>query len=95
MSITSITIKLDDKLKMDLENRLNEINLSLDDYMTLAAKQFVVQNKIPFEIDTPLEIPNRVTKIAMVEAEAKELGIIQDDTPEFVCAEDLKKYLNE
>ncbi|AKP67563.1 damage-inducible protein J [Companilactobacillus ginsenosidimutans] len=94
MSLTSITIRLDNKLKQELDIHLGEIGLSFEDYMKLAAEQFVIQNKVPFEIVMPEEIPNRVTRIAMVEAEAKDLGIIPDDIPEFTNVEDLKKYLN-
>ncbi|MFD1470912.1 type II toxin-antitoxin system RelB/DinJ family antitoxin [Companilactobacillus mishanensis] len=93
MSLSSTTIRLDDDLRKELDIRLKATGLSLNAYFTLATKQFVIQNRVPFEIVAP-EVPNETTRIAMVEAEAKELGIIPDDTPEFTDVEELKKYLN-
>ena len=92
--MSTTTIRLDDDLKKELTEKLKSTGLSLNAYFTLAAKQLVIQDKIPFEILTESDIPNEITKKALVTAEAKELGIIPDNDPSFDNVDDLMTYLN-
>lgn len=95
MSSTSTTIRMDDNLRKELDVRLKAAGISLNTYVTMAAKQFVIQNKIPFEVIVPEKfIPNEITHRAMVEAEAKALGLIPDDTPSFTDVDKMMEYLN-
>lgn len=92
--MSTTTIRLDDDLKKELTEKLKSTGLSVNAYFTLAAKQLVIQGKIPFEILTESDIPNEITKKALVTAEAKELGIIPDNDPSFDNVDDLMTYLN-
>ncbi|BDZ31755.1 type II toxin-antitoxin system RelB/DinJ family antitoxin [Lactiplantibacillus sp. WILCCON 0030] len=84
MSTTPTTIRLDDDLRKELNSRLDAAGISLNTYVTMAAKQFVIQNRIPFEVIVPeKDQPTAKTKRAMVLAEAKELGLIPDDSTTF------------
>ena len=94
MATTPTTIRLDDELRDELEPRLKAAGLSLNGYLVMAAKQFVIQNKIPFEVIVPEEIPNETTHKALIEAQAKEMGLILDNSPEFNNVDDLMNYLD-
>lgn len=94
MPTSTTTIRLDDKLKRQLVKELDTAGLSINAYFNMAARQLVLQKKVPFEIITDQEVMNNTTKKAIVKAEAKELGLIPDDSPEFDSVADLKKWLD-
>lgn len=75
--------------------KLAIIGLSIDEYVNLAARQLLVQGKVPFEIMTEIDVVTDTTRRALVLAEAKELGIVPDDSPEFSTMEVLKVYLDQ
>lgn len=92
---TTTTIRLDKDLKEELSKELKTAGLSINAYFTLAAKQLVIQKRIPFEVLTETDIPNETTRRAMLEAEAKEAGLIPDNSPKFDNVDDLLKSLDE
>lgn len=94
MAIVSTNIRLDDQLLKELEPLLKVAGLSLNGYLVMAAKQFVIQNKIPFEEVVPEEITNEITYKALIEAQAKEMGLIPDNSPEFDNVDDLMNHLD-
>lgn len=54
-----------------------------------------IKEKIPFEISTSSnDIPNETTRKAMILAEAKELGLIPDDSPIFSNVDDMMEFLD-
>jgi len=76
MGTTLTTIRLDDDLRRELDKRLAVAGISFKEYMTMAAEQLVIQNRIPFAILAPdREALNDTTRRAMVLAEAKRLGL--------------------
>ncbi|AEJ23595.1 DNA-damage-inducible protein J [Weissella koreensis KACC 15510] len=93
MAIIPTTIRLNDELRDELEPRLKAVGLSLNDYLVMAAKQFVIQNKIPFEVIVPKGIPNETTHKALIEAQTREIGLIPDNSPEFDNVDDLINHL--
>lgn len=93
--MSEVAIHLDDQLKQALIEKLAIIGLSIDEYVNLAARQLLVQGKVPFEIMTEIDVVNDTTRRALVLAEAKELGIVPDDSPEFSTIEALKVYLDQ
>lgn len=94
MTTTPTTIRLDDQLRKDLEPRLASAGLSLNGYLTMAAKQLVIQNKVPFDVIVPDEVPNDTTHEALIEAQAKEMGLITDDSPQFEDVDQVMDYLD-
>lgn len=92
--MSTTTIRLDDDLKKEVSKELKSVGLSINAYFTLAAKQLVIQKKIPFEILTKADVPNETTRKAMLEAEAKVEGIIPDNSPRFDNVDDLLKSLD-
>ena len=89
------TIRLDEELKKELTHDLDIMRLNINAYFTMAAKQLVLKKKIPFEISTPSnDIPNETTRKAMILAEAKELGLIPDDSPRFSNVDDMMEFLD-
>ena len=92
---SSTTIRLDDELKKELQKDLDAAGISMNAFFVMAAKQLVLQKKIPFEILTEPEIPNDTTGKALLLADAKDEGIIPDDSPSFDNVHDLMKSLEE
>lgn len=92
---SSTTIRLDDDLKKELQKDLDVAGISMNTYFVMAAKQLVLQKRIPFEILTEPEFPNETTRKAMLLAEAKDEGIVPDDSPSFSNVDDLMKSLDE
>ena len=78
-------------LKKKLTKELSVTGLSINAYFNMAA---ILQKKIPFEVLTETDEPTEETRRALVAAEAKELGIIPDDVPEFDNTQDLKDFLD-
>ena len=92
---SATTIRLDDDLKKELQKELDVAGISMNAYFVMAAKQLVLQKKIPFEVLTEAEIPNNTTRKAMLLADAKDEGIIPDDSPSFNNIDDLMNSLDE
>lgn len=65
-----------------LAKYLEPMGLSINNYFNMAARQLVIQ-KIPFEILAEQEDSNLTTRRALIEAKAKDLGIIPDGSPHF------------
>lgn len=95
MSTSATTIRLDDDLKKELVKELKATGLSVNTYFNMAARQLVIQKKVPFEVITEVDVPTEKTRRAIVAAEAKALGLIPDDTPTFDDVNELKKFLDE
>ena len=93
--MSEVAIHLDDQLKQALIEKLAVIGLSIDEYVNLAARRLLVQGKVPFEIMTEIDVVTDTTRRALVLAEAKELGIVRDDSPEFSTIKALKAYLDQ
>lgn len=71
------------------------MGLSINGYFNLAARQLVIQKRVPFELLAESDEPTATTKKALVAAQAKALGIIPDDSPSFDNIENLKRHLNQ
>lgn len=93
--ISSTTIRLNDKLKKELQKDLDAAGISMNTYFMMAAKQLVLQKRIPFEVLTAPEIPNETTRKSLLLADAKDEGLIPDDSPSFDNVDDLMKSLDE
>ena len=65
-----------------LAKYLEPMGLSINSYFNMAVRQLVIQ-KIPFEILVEQEDSNLTTRRALIEAKAKDLGIIPDGSPHF------------
>ena len=87
------TVRFDEGLKADATDILDSIGLSLNSYLTLALRQLVNQRRVPFDLAPAPEVPNEETRRAMILAEAKEMGLIEDDAATFDSVEDAISYL--
>lgn len=88
------TIRIEEGLKAQAVAVLDSIGLSYNAYVTLATKQLVNQRRIPFELAAAPEVPNMATRRALVAAEAKQLGLIPDDSASFDDADELMAFLD-
>lgn len=89
------TIRIEDDLKSQAVSILDSIGLSFNSYVQLATRQLVNQRRIPFDLVASSEVPNEETHRALVEAEARALGLIPDTAPAFTSAKNLMAYLDE
>lgn len=94
-TVKPTTVRIEEGLKEQATEFLDSVGLSLNSYLNLAVRQLVNQRKIPFEIVGRPEVPNEVTRRAMVVAEAHELGILPDDSSSFDNVDDLMSFLDE
>lgn len=89
------TVRFDKESKEQAVSILDSLGLSLNAYLNLAVKQLINQRKVPFEIKLGDEVPNEATRRAMVEAEAKAMGLIEDTSPRFQDVDALMSHLEE
>lgn len=87
------TVRFDERLKVEASSILDSIGLSLNSYLTLALKQLVNQRRVPFELAPAPEVPTEETRRAMILAEAKETGLVEDDAVTFSNVDDAIAYL--
>ena len=50
--MASITIRIDDDTKKQLQDLMTELGLDITTYFTMAAKQAIRERRIPFKITT-------------------------------------------
>lgn len=88
------TIRIDETDKRLATEILDSLGITFNSYINMAVKQLINKRKVPFELAAPKEVPNSETRMALAIAEAKELGIIEDDSPTFSDANAALAYLN-
>lgn len=92
-----LTIRLDPELHKELIKGLDSINMTLNSYFTLAANQFIVQGKVPFEIKTASKVEyvtfNEKTRKAIVRAFAEEEGLLPNTAETLDNTDDAMKEL--
>lgn len=91
----STTIRIDEELKRDASQMLESLGLSFNTYVVMATRQLVSQKRVPFSLEVPSQSPSELTRKALVEAEARDLGLIEDDSPQFTSTESLLSFLEE
>lgn len=82
MSKVTVTIRLNRALNDTAKQELNELGLSLNDYIKMAVQQLVIQKGVPFRIKADEhndEIANPTTRRAIIKAMAEEEGLIADE----------------
>lgn len=84
--ITASTTRFEDADKSEATDLLKSMGLTFNGYLNMAVKQLINQRRIPFEIVPAAEEPSEETRRAMIAAEAKELGLIDDDALSFSTA---------
>ena len=67
MANTNVTMRIDETLKAQLQELLGDLGLDLTTYFTMAAKQAVREQGIPFNVSR--DIPNKETIEAFREVE--------------------------
>jgi len=67
MATTSVTMRIDAKLKGELQNLMSDLGLDMTTFFVMAAKQAVRQQRIPFEVS--MDVPNKDTIEAFMEVE--------------------------
>ncbi len=68
MSVTNITMRMDEDLKGQVQELVSNLGMDMTTFFTLYAKQAVREQKIPFEIS--MKIPNKDTIEALEEIKA-------------------------
>ena len=68
MATTNITMRIDESVKLQLQELMNDLGLDMTTFFTMAAKQAIREQGIPFYVSR--EIPNEETIAAFNEVEA-------------------------
>ena len=68
MATTNITMRIDESVKLQLQELMNDLGLDMTTFFTMAAKQAIREQGIPFNVSR--EIPNEETITAFNEVEA-------------------------
>lgn len=93
-TMKSTTVRFDEGLKTEAMGILDSIGLGLNAYLTLALRQLVNQRRVPFDLVATPDVPNDATQRAMLVAEAKEAGLVEDDSLAFDNVSDFLKSLD-
>ena len=90
MPVTT-TIRMDEKLKKQTQEKLDALGLNFNTFVVMAAKQLVAQNKIPFslEVPEPEEIPTDTTLQAMARATKWANSPLDTNEVTYTSADDL------
>lgn len=84
MTVT-MSVKMDENVKASVCSMLDGMGMTFGGFVNMAARQLLIQGKLPFEVIAPTatEVPTEETRRALVEAEAKMLGLLPDDVVSF------------
>ena len=92
---TTTTLHFDDVDMRAAAVLLQAMGLTLDEYLYMAVKQLIIQRRVPFEVLPAEGRPVEETRRALIAAEAKELGIIEDDARSFKTAGEAMGWLDD
>lgn len=67
MAATCVTMRIDETVKMQLQDLMNDLGLDMTTFFTMAAKQAIREQGIPFYVSR--EVPNEETIAAFKEVE--------------------------
>lgn len=68
MATTNVTMRIDENLKAQLQELVSNLGLDMTTFFTMAAKQAVREQALPFNVT--MNIPNAETVAAFKEVEA-------------------------
>ena len=72
MATTNITMRMDEDLKLQLQELVTNLGMDMTTFFTISAKQAVREQRIPFEIS--MDVPNKETKEAIEEVRQMKLN---------------------
>lgn len=94
VKLTRINFRTDEKTKEEANELFAKLGLDMSTALNMFLKQTIHDQGLPFA-PSLRDVPNEETRRAMVEAEAKMMGLIEDDSPRFTNAKDAMNWLNE
>lgn len=65
MATANVTMRMDEELKSQLQELVSNLGMDMTTFFTIAAKQAIREQRIPFNIS--MEIPNPETRAAIEE----------------------------
>jgi len=65
MATTNITMRIEEELKLQLQELVSNLGMDMTTFFTISAKQAVREQRIPFSIT--MDIPNEETRAAIEE----------------------------
>lgn len=92
---TTATLHFDETDVRAAADLLQAMGFTLDEYLHMAVRQLIIQRRVPFEVLPVEDRPVEETRRALIAAEAKELGIIEDDARSFKTAEEVMAWLDD
>ncbi len=89
MATTNVTMRIDTKVKSQLQELMADLGLDLTTYFTMAAKQAIREQRIPFEIARDHFNAETLEAIKEVEEMKKNPAAVKS----YSCFEDLLKEI--
>ena len=82
---TTMSVKMDENVKAKVCAMLEGMGMTFGGFVNMAARQLLIQGKLPFEVMAAptQDVPTEQTRRALIEAEAKSVGLIPDDAVTF------------
>jgi addiction module RelB/DinJ family antitoxin len=65
MTKTSVTVRMDENLKTDLQNLVSNLGMDMTTFFTLAVKQAVREQALPFQPKVTSRYSNKAYQLAM------------------------------
>jgi DNA-damage-inducible protein J len=90
---TQLNIRMDEKLKTNFIKTVEAMGLTPSSLINLLAKQVVIKQRIPFDIEAPAL--TEVEKRAKLLDDAMDAGLISDNRPIAHTNAEIDQYLNE
>lgn len=89
MATTNVTMRMDAKVKSQLQELMADLGLDLTTYFTIAAKQAIREQRIPFEISRDNFNAETLEAFREVEEMKKNPSMVKS----YSCFEDLLKEI--
>lgn len=88
MATTNITMRMDEELKVELQELLSKIGMDMTTFFVMTAKQAIREQGLPFR--PTLEVPNMETLKAIAEVE-----VMRENPEYFKSYNNFRELLNE
>ena len=90
-----MTIKMDEDIKAMVCSMLDGMGMTFGGFVNMAARQLIIQGRLPFDVIAPkqCDVPNETTHKALIEVEAKTLGLIPDDAVFFFYGHEAAAFI--
>ncbi len=89
MATTNITMRIDTSVKTQLQELMSDLGLDMTTFFTMAAKQAIREQRIPFEVSREIPNPDTIEAFKEIEEMKKNPSMMKS----YSCFGDLLKEI--